>query len=392
MAIDKEMPPTGLLSNAGRGVSLLAGLSSVVLLLPPVRARFDDAGMRWLCMLMTSCLIAAGLTPLARELALKVGAVDLPSPRKIHRAATPLLGGVAVYLAFLVALLANVRGIAHPLILTDGTLGMLIGGTVLFLVGIRDDIREVPALTKMLVQVAAAGIVVASGKLLTPFPHGPMGDALNVSLTVLWIVGITNAFNFFDGMDGLATGLAVIIALFLATVAFQTGQPPLGWMAVALIGSGLGFLPYNFRPGGSATIFLGDAGSTFLGFTLACLAVQGDWAHGRPIVSLSIPILIFGVLIYDMVYLTVERVHTGKVKTLKQYLEYVGKDHMHHRLERALGSRAGAVLMILLLSVALGLAGVLLPTARAMDALFLLFLATIIVVVVSILERRGRGA
>jgi len=370
----------------------LAGLCSALLLLPPIQVWFYDAGLRWLYVLLVSYFIATGLTPLIRALAWKVGAVDQPSPRKIHHAATPLLGGVAVYLAFLMALLANSRGMADPLILSEGTLGVLIGGTMLLLVGIRDDLREVPALTKMLVQLTAAGIVIGSGSLLTLFPQAPIGNALNVLLTAFWIVGITNAFNFFDGMDGLATGLAIIIASFIAILAFQTGQPLLGWVAVALIGSGMGFLPYNFRPRGPATIFLGDAGSTFLGFTLACLAVKGNWAHGRPIVSVSIPILIFGILIYDMVHMTVERIHKGKVKTLKQYLEYVGKDHMHHRLERALGSRRNAVLMILVLSIALGLAGVMLPTARTVDALFLLLLATIIVVVVSILERRARGA
>jgi len=389
--MDRATPTVGSLTNAGRGVAFSAGLCSAVLLLPPIQTRFNDAGMRWLYVLLLSYLITVGLTPLVRELALKVGAVDQPSPRKIHQAATPLLGGVAVYLAFLIALLANARGMVDPLIVTEGILGVLIGGTMLFLVGIRDDIREVPALTKLLVQVAAAGIVVWSGKLLTLFPHGLMGNALNVLLTVFWIVGITNAFNFFDGMDGLATGLAIIIAFFMGIVAFQTSQSPLGWVAVALIGSGLGFLPYNFRPRRSATIFLGDAGSTFLGFTLACLAVKGNWARGRPIVSLSIPILIFGILIYDMVLMTVERIYTGKVTTLRQYLEYVGKDHMHHRLERALGSRTGAVLMIFLLSIALGLTGVVSRSARTMDALFLLVQATIILVVVSILERRGRG-
>ncbi len=375
----------------GRRVAVWAGLCTVVLLLPPIQVRFYDAGMRWLYVLLVSFMAAAGLTPLIRELAVKVGAVDQPSPRKIHHAATPLLGGVGVYLAFLLALLANAGGMIDPLIRTDGMVGVLIGGTLLFLVGIWDDIREIPAMSKLLVQIAAAGIVIWSGKLLTFFPHGLAGESFNVFLTVLWIVGVTNAFNFFDGMDGLATGLAIIIAFFMGVVAFQTNQPVLGWVSVALVGAGLGFLPYNFKPGAPASIFLGDAGSTFLGFTLACLAVKGNWADGKFIVSVSTPILIFGILIYDMVHMTVDRICTGKVKTLKQYLEYVGKDHLHHRLERALGSRTDAVLMIFLLSIALGLAGVVLRSARTMDALFLLLQATIIVVVVSILERRGRG-
>ena len=375
----------------GRYVPPVASLCAVVLLLPSVHAWFHGGGMRWLYVLLVSYLVAFGLTPLIRELACKMGAVDQPSSRKIHQSATPLLGGVAVYCAFLIALLANAPGMVDPLIVTEGMQGVLIGGTLLFLVGIWDDVREVPASWKLLVQIAASGIVIWSGKLLTFFPHGVAGDMLNTFLTVLWIVGITNAFNFFDGMDGLATGLAIILAFFMGVVAFQTNQPVLGWVAVALVGACLGFLPYNFKPGAPATIFLGDAGSTFLGFTLACLAVKGNWADGKPIVSVSTPILIFGILIYDMVYMTVERIYTGKVGTLKQYLEYVGKDHMHHRLERVLGSRTDAVLMIFLLSITLGLAGVVLRSARAVDALFLLLQATIIVVVVSILERRGRS-
>jgi len=375
----------------GRYVPAAAGLCAVVLLLPSMHAWFYTDGMRWLYVLLVSYLVALGLTPLIWKLARKIGAVDQPSSRKIHQSATPLLGGVAVYCAFLVALLVNAAGMTDILVATEGMQGVLIGGTLLLFVGIWDDIREVPASWKLLVQIAASGIVIWSGKLLTLFPQGAVGDTLNTVLTVVWIVGITNSFNFFDGMDGLATGLAVILAFFMGVVAFQTNQPVLGWVTVALIGACMGFLPYNFRAGASAKIFLGDAGSTFLGFTLACLAVKGNWADGKPIVSVSTPVLIFGILIYDMVYMTVERIYSGKVSSLKQYLEYVGKDHMHHRLERVLGSRKDAVLMIFLLSITLGLAGIVLRSVRTVDALFLLLQATIIVVVVSILERRGRS-
>ncbi len=375
----------------GEVMALVAFLGATLLLVPPVQTQFYSAGFRWLYVFLVSYLVAVALTPLIRRVALRIGAVDHPSSRKIHESSTPLLGGVAVYFAFLIAILANTAGLVAPLVLNEGMLGVLAGGTLLLLVGVRDDIREVPASAKLMVQIVAAAIVIWAGKLLTFFPHGLWGDTFNVLLTVLWIVGITNAFNFFDGMDGLATGLAIIISFFLGVVAFQTNQPALGWIAVALVGAGLGFLPYNFKPKGSAMIFLGDAGSTFLGFTLACLAVKGNWADQKPIVSVSTPILIFGILIYDMVHTTVERIYLGKVRSVKEYLEYVGKDHMHHRLERALGNRTETVFMIFLLSIALGLAGVVLRNARTMDALFLLLQATIIVVVVSILERRGRN-
>ncbi len=378
--------------KTGKFVSVIAFLGAAFLLLPPVQTQFYTGGGRWCYVLLVSYFVATALTPLTRHMAVRIGAVDHPSSRKIHESATPLLGGVAVYIAFLIAILANTAGLAAPLVLNEGMLGVLAGGTLLLLVGVWDDIQDVPASVKLGVQIVAAAIVIWAGKLLTFFPHGLWGDMLNVLLTVLWIVGITNAFNFFDGMDGLATGLAIIIAFFLGIVAFQTNQPALGWVAVALIGAGLGFLPYNFRPKGSATIFLGDAGSAFLGFTLACLAVKGKWADHNPIGSVTTPILIFGILIYDMVHTTVERIYLGKVRTVKEYLEYVGKDHMHHRLERVLGSRTETVFTIFLLSIALGLAGVVLRSARAVDALFLLLQATIIVVVVSILERRGRSA
>jgi len=374
----------------GTLVPIATALGAALLLLPPIQTRFYTVGFRWLYVFLVSYLVATALTPLIRRLAVRLGAVDHPSSRKIHESSTPLLGGVAVYLAFLIAVLANTAGLAAPLVLNEGMLGVLAGGTLLLLVGVRDDIRHVPASVKLGVQIVAATTVIWAGKLVTFFPHGLWGDTLNVLLTLLWIVGITNAFNFFDGMDGLATGLAIITAFFLGVVAFQTHQPALGWVAVALVGAGLGFLPYNFRPKAAATIFLGDAGSTFLGFTLACLAVKGNWADQNPIVSVSTPILIFGILIYDMIHTTVDRIYLGKVRTVKGYLEYVGKDHMHHRLERVLGSRTVTVFIIYLLSIALGLAGVVLRNARTVDALFLLLQATIIVVVVSILERRGR--
>ncbi|MCK7503758.1 MAG: undecaprenyl/decaprenyl-phosphate alpha-N-acetylglucosaminyl 1-phosphate transferase [Desulfobacterales bacterium] len=137
-----------------------------------------------------------------------------------------------------------------------------------------------------------------------PADWGIWGLIGNLLLTGLWIIGITNAMNFFDGMDGLAAGLGAIIAFFLGVVAFQTDQPFFGWISLAVLGGCLGFLPYNFRPSGSAVIFLGDAGSTVIGFVLACIAVYGDWAEGQPVVSLVSPVLIFWLLIFDMAHIT----------------------------------------------------------------------------------------
>ena len=140
-----------------------------------------------------------------------------------------------------------------------------------------------------------------------------------------------------------------------------------------------------------ALIFLGDGGSTFLGFTLACLAVKGNWADNKPIVSLSNPLLIFGVLIYDMIHITVERVVTGKVRTIKDWINYVGKDHLHHRLDRSLGSRRATVATIFTLTICLGLAAMVLRKANTAEALMLLLQAALIVIIISFLEYRGRS-
>ena len=384
-AIDVEVSPFALRSSRRwlTPAALGALLGAVTLAVPTVRQLFVFEGLRWLYILLFAFLGAGALTPLMVHLSHQWGLVDQPSDRKIHAHPTPRLGGAAVYLGFLGSVLMNS-------ILPDWMIATLAAGSLLLIVGIIDDIWELPASSKLVAQLVAAGIVIATGKVLTLFPSGPVGDIANVMLTLLWIVGITNAFNFFDGMDGLATGLAILIAGFMGAVAFETNQPGLGWLAIAIIGAGVGFLPYNFRGRRHAVIFLGDGGATFLGFTLACLAVKGNWADHNPIVSFSNPLLIFGVLIYDMIHITVERVATGKVRSIKEWLDYVGKDHLHHRLERALGSRQASVAMIFLMTICLGLAALALRDAGTAEALLLLVQACLIVVMITILEWSGR--
>ncbi len=384
-AIDVEVSPFAARSNRRwlTPAALGALLGVVVLAVPTIRELFVFEGLRWLYILLFAFLGAGALTPLMVHLSHQWGLVDHPSDRKIHVNPTPRLGGVAVYLGFLGSVLLNS-------ILPDWMIATLIAGSLLLVVGVVDDVWELPASSKLVAQIVAAGIVIATGKVLTLFPSGPVGDVANVLLTLLWIVGITNAFNFFDGMDGLATGLAILIAGFMGAVAFETNQPGLGWLAIAIIGAGVGFLPYNFRGRKPAVVFLGDGGATFLGFTLACLAVKGNWAHHSPIVSFSNPLLIFGVLIYDMIHITVERVATGKVRSIKEWLDYVGKDHLHHRLERALGSRQASVAMIFLMTICLGLAALALRHAGTAEALLLLIQACLIAAMITILEWTGR--
>ena len=384
-AIDVEASPFAARSSRRWLTPAAVGafLGVAALAVPTVRELFVFEGLRWLYILLFAFLGAGAMTPLMVHLSHQWGLVDQPSDRKIHVNPTPRLGGVAVYLGFLSSVLLNS-------ILPDWMIAILVAGSLLLIVGVVDDVWELSASSKLIAQLAAAGIVIATGKVLTLFPSGPIGDIANVLLTLLWIVGITNAFNFFDGMDGLATGLSILIAGFMGVVAFETNQPGLGWLAIAIIGAGMGFLPYNFRGRKPAIVFLGDGGATFLGFTLACLAVKGNWADHSPIVSFSNPLLIFGVLIYDMIHITLERVATGKVRSIKEWLDYVGKDHLHHRLERALGSRQASVTMIFLMTICLGLAALALRHAETAEALLLLVQACLIVAMITILEWSGR--
>jgi len=368
----------------GRGLYMLAVLGIFLLFLFPIQRWFAQTGGRWLYILLFAFLLAFLLVRPIRAVAWHFGILDLPDSRKLHGQPVPLLGGVAVYLAFAVSLLANS-------ILSPEVIALLAAATGVMLVSLVDDVRPLPASAKLGVLVAATLVVIAFGISLTLFPVRTLwGQALNVLLTILWVVGITSALNFFDGMDGLAAGLAAITAGFLGVIAYQSHQVFLGWVSAALLGSSLGFLPYNFRPGRRATIFLGDAGSNFLGFTLASLAVLGEWAE-NDVVDLAAPILIFGVFTYDMIYITADRVLSGRVRSFRGWIDYVGRDHLHHRLEQVLGRREYAVLFIFALSGALGVgATLLLRTVSSMSAALLLVQAILVLLMVTILERRGR--
>jgi len=357
-----------------------------VLMVPQVREYFLSAGWRWAYVLLLSFGFSFSLNPVFSKIAFKLNMLDYPDQRKLHHEATPLLGGAAVFAGFIAAILIN--GIFS---LELGAI--LISAMILFGIGVLDDYRDISAGIKLLTQLVCGALVITGGIVLRVIPQdfGLIAHTCNVLLTLFWIVGITNAMNFFDGMDGLAAGLGALIAFFLGVVAFQTAQPFIGWVAVAMMGGCIGFLPYNFKIKGNAAIFLGDAGSTVIGFILACVAVYGDWAEGNTVVALISPLLIFWILIFDMVHITFDRILTGKVLNFRQCIEYVGKDHLHHRLANVLGGKKKSVLFIYLLSLCLGLSAVALRNARVVDAILLILQASIVVALITFLERRGRS-
>src|SRR2546428_4846618 len=251
----------------------------------------------------------------------------MPAARKVHDVATPLLGGAGVYCAFAVTVLISF----------DFSLqlkGVAVGASMVVAIGILDDITDLRASLKLLGHIGAAVAAIAYGVVLNVTPHWmPASAWMNVGLTILWFVTVTNAIQFLDGMDGLATGLGVIAGIFFSIAALQAEQRYLMYLSAALVGACLGFLPYNFRPG-RAQIFLGDSGATFIGFTLAGLAVMGEWAEGDPLIALLTPLLILGVPLFDIGFVGLARIVTGKVHSLPEWLAYTGRGHIHPRVEQ----------------------------------------------------------
>lgn len=373
-----------LKTTLGKIFYILVLLALIFLISPIGKELCCRTGVRWLYIVLVSFSLSYSLVPIIKYIALKKEILDYPEQRKVHTDPTPLLGGIAVYIAFFFAIFYN-------FIFSTEIKGIIIGGTMIAIIGAIDDINKkgISAKIKLAIQLLALYIVIKSGVSLILFRETSLlGKMGNIFLTILWVVGLTNAMNFFDGMDGLAAGLSAIIAFFLGIVAFQTNQPFFGWLAGGIFGACLGFLPYNFKFRKPATIFLGDSGSTFLGFTLACLAILGEWSD-QHIVSLTAPLLIFGVLIFDMSYITVTRLFTNKIKSFNEFIDYVGKDHLHHRLGALFRSKNKTVLSIYFLSIALGLTALVLRYARTVDAFILILQAIIILFIVTILERRG---
>src|SRR5256712_3676031 len=277
-----------------------------VLLFTPFWRWFYAARLPWLYLVVLACALAFFATPLVREGARRWGVLDVPSARKVHVTATPLLGGTAVYGAFAVTVLANFD-------FSRGLKGVAAGGTIIVSNGLRDDLTDLPAWLKLGGQIAAALAAIGYGVILNTVPNWIPGFLwLNVLLTVLWFLTVTNAIQFLDGMDGLAAGLGVIAGIFFSIVSLQTGQRYLMFLSAALLGACLGFLPYNFRPGG-ATSFLRGSGARLIGLTLARLPAIGIWADNNPLVRLSPPLLILGVPLFVFPFGGSGRVSPGKV-------------------------------------------------------------------------------
>lgn len=325
-------------------------------------------------------IIAALGTPLLIVALRKLGVMDEVAANKIHRKPVPRGGGLLIFLAFAVAVLL-------PGYRSHGMNGILLGAFICMLVGALDDWSGgIPGFYKLLTLMFVTLILWRFGVRLNVFKN----DFLDITFTMLWIVGVTSAFNGIDNMDGLASGVAVIVSLMFFVIALQayllvgteTSLSWFGMLAIALIGANLGFLLYNFHP---AVVFMGDSGSFFLGFTLAALGVMGEWTENR-IISCAIPILILGVPLFDFAYIIIARIIKGETRTLRAVIDHCATDHLSHRLVWIGFSQKQAVLFIYLIAMALGVTGVLLRnSASYLDTELALLQGIAIIAIVIIL-------
>lgn len=281
-------------------------------------------------------------TPFIQRSAVRIGAVDEPNERKIHSTAIPRLGGVGIFLGFSAALLVALvfAGFLGRGLEMKHMVGILISSLLMLALGVADDMRGLSAWTKLIAQIAIASVAVFFGIEITfvsnPFNGLFILGAIAAPLTVLWLVGMTNAINLIDGLDGLAAGVTAISSGTLFVVALRTHQIGAALVLLALCGASLGFLRYNFFP---AKIFLGDSGSYLLGFILAAASVTGVFKTTL-VVALIIPILILGVPIFDTMFAIGRRISSG------QSPFKADNRHIHHLLLRAGFTQREAVLAI----------------------------------------------
>ena len=314
--------------------------------------------------LLTAAIVAFITTPVVRTLAFRVGAVDVPRDgRRMHDHPIPRMGGLAIFFGFILSALIFVP-------LDTPLRGMLLGAVIIVILGIFDDIYALPALPKLLVQIAAASVAVLMGNrieiLSNPniFSSNPYWDLgiLSVPISVLWIVGITNAVNLIDGLDGLACGVSTISSMTMLVIALTVAESDVALLMAALAGGCIGFLPYNLNP---AKIFMGDTGSTFLGFILATVSIEGLF-KSYAIISFAVPFLMLGLPIFDTCFAILRRVSHGQSPMAPD------RGHIHHRLIDMGFNQKQAVAVLYIISAILGLCAVVLTTSGELKAMMLL--------------------
>ena len=322
-------------------------------------------------------------TPLVRRFAFKIGAIDIPKDnRRMHKKPTPRIGGLAIIFGFTVATLCFVQP-------SRQLYGTLAGAAIIAVMGVIDDCKNLPAKLKFVIQIIAALVVVFAGDIkidvftnpnfLSDNPYWVLPEWLSVTLTVIWIVFITNAVNFIDGLDGLAAGVSAIMSISLVFISIRVGEYSIAILGIALMGSCFGFLPFNFNP---AKIFMGDTGSTFLGFMLATLSIQGVF-KSYAVISFAVPLLILGLPLFDALFAMIRRILRGQSPMTAD------RGHLHHRLVDMGFSQKQTVFILYAISGVLGITAVLLAESGVLRALLLVICVLILLLIGSMLGKNS---
>ncbi|MBZ2174930.1 undecaprenyl/decaprenyl-phosphate alpha-N-acetylglucosaminyl 1-phosphate transferase [Schnuerera sp. xch1] len=318
--------------------------------------------------------ISLFMTPAAKKVAVSLGAVDIPKDnRRVHKRPMPLMGGLAIYVSVIVSSLAFLP--------VDKTLiSIIIGGTLILISGIIDDMKGLSPKAKLAFQIIAA-VVLIYGDVKIDAVTNPFGgpgsvlvlDGFSIPLTIFWVVGITNTLNLIDGLDGLAAGVTMISSLSFLFVANRFNYLPIMIMSAIVAGSCLGFLPYNFKP---AKIFMGDTGALFLGFILAALSIEGVMKSVATI-AVIVPIIILGVPIFDTTFAIFRRLLNGKS------IAEADKGHLHHRLLQRGFSQRNTVLILYAISAAFGICAILISSIDSKKAVMFSVIICIIIILLA---------
>jgi UDP-GlcNAc:undecaprenyl-phosphate GlcNAc-1-phosphate transferase len=330
--------------------------------------------MQFVPILVVGFAASLGLTPLSRQIAMRLGVVDVPNQRKIHSDHKPLMGGLAIYLAFALSLLL----FSPPQHLVE--LGAVLSGAAfLAVIGLWDDRYGLSIKTRLAAMTIAALALVAAGIQIRFFKT----QLLDIPLTVLWVLTITNALNFLDNMDGLAAGVAGIAAGYFVIIGFSEQLTLVSSLAAALLGSAVGFLVYNFNP---SSTFMGDMGALVLGFVLAVLGIKLKFGTQQADITWMIPLLVLALPLFDISLVTVTRLLEGRSPG------QAGKDYTAHRL-MSIGFRQRQTLFILYgACIIFGFIGLLVSAAHRELALrmgiaALVFLGVLFVVMMLVRRR-----
>ncbi len=309
-------------------------------------------------------LLSFGLVPFFHKLGKMLDITDKPGGRHHHKVVTPLTGGIPIFIAFIATTYLTLD-------VPREFYGLFWSSLIILTIGIIDDISPIPAIFKLMAQIVAIAILVHYDIVFSFLGSSLIGKTASISLTFIWIAGITNGMNCLDGMDGLAAGITIIGTLFYSILAQLGGNQFMANVSLILAVSVLGFLPYNFRLKKEGLIFLGDNGSTFLGFLIAALSIYGNWGINKS-VDIAVPLLILAVPITDMIMTSILRFYYGHVRNFFELLGYTGRDHLHHRIKNIGISNYETVLAILFFNLLMGLLALMLIKGTLFQSLIAL--------------------